>query len=254
MKLHNQSICFVIDSDSFKNHHINYIRTNVNLFNKSGDAEDKINFFKETNFRTLVFSQKSHDNLLKNYIPPKKVDFKMLESLPNRKDIILFNETTCVKYVKTETTLTVTMNKLSGRTDIEDVITLFYFRYNFVDERLLYDKFSYDKTVDLNWTYQQFLLIVTYLELTKVTLTVVETKSKNGDIFRGNFIKNESLKKVIQVNTNWNTHVINVGGFSVRGHKRLQLCGRGSNKKLDWVDVRPYEKGLLRRLPQKELV
>ena len=102
--------------------------------------------------------------------------------------------------------------------------------------------------------YSRFLIVVTYLELTEVTLNLVEgSLSKNKNKKSNLTISNSSRFNIIHVNTNWNTLVINVNSFGVRGHWRLQLVGVGRTQ-CRYVWVNPYEKGLVRRLPQKELV
>ena len=102
--------------------------------------------------------------------------------------------------------------------------------------------------------YSRFLVVVTYLELTDVTLNIVEgSLSKNKNKKSNLTISNSSRFNVIHVNTNWNTMIINVNTFGVRGHWRLQLVGVGRSQ-YKYVWVKPYEKGITRRLPQKELV
>jgi hypothetical protein len=101
--------------------------------------------------------------------------------------------------------------------------------------------------------YSLFMRTVTYLELTPVTLNIINGGDKRGDIFRDNFIKNETKLSVIQVNSNWNVKTVRLGGFDVRGHYRLMLVGKGRTR-YDYVFIRPYKKGILRRLPQKMTV
>jgi hypothetical protein len=84
----------------------------------------------------------------------------------------------------------------------------------------------------------RFVKLLLYIELGEITYNVV--KAKTGKIKFGtkgdDKLKNETSLDVILVNSSWNKVTIVVGGFSVRGHLRVQPCGVGrKDYKLTWV-------------------
>ena len=216
----------------------------------------KIDVLSETNYRKLVFSKKSIDNLV-NYVVPKDIRVDVLRILPNRKDIILLDERNCIQYIKTDEYLCV-MFHYTVPNDDDDLIHMGYFEVNLVtgkltcDDRVSHTKEQMDKEKLMELYYSKFLVVVTYLELTEVTLNVLQGGSSFGTNKQGK-IKNDTRNKYILVNTNWNTTTIRLDEFSVRGHFRLQPCGVG-RKNYKYVYIEPYTKGGIKRLAQKKTV
>lgn len=271
MKITNDSICSVIVSKDFKEFHIGHTQNTIKTLsdtmneNQTRCVNEKLNFYKESGFRMLVFSKKSKENL-ENYLIPKEIRLDVLRGLPNRKDVIQIDENNCIKYVKTDDTLSFSTHYRKswdfGNVNTRDnMIHTHFFNVDLKTGQMGFDEsntYTKEEIKDIKTFiekyYSRFLVVVTYLELTDVTLNIVEgSLSKNKNKKSNLTISNSSRFNVIQVNTNWNTMVINVNTFGVRGHWRLQQCGVGrSHYKYVWV--KPYEKGLTRRLPQKELV
>jgi hypothetical protein len=268
MKLDEHSLCFEVMNEDYIKHHLYYCNKKIKLFDdnelfkKRDDLIIKENFFSnKRDFRTLVFSKKSKLNL-EHYKIPKDIRVEVLRTLPNRNDIILIDTLNCIKYVKTDTHLWVTFNyreKEITPTNLLEKTYMFYFHIDLVSGEIITDEYEYQhntfikKEEIIERFYGRFLQVVTYLELTDVTLNVIMGKSKGGDIMKNNNIKNTSLYKVIQVNTNWNVETISLNSFEVRGHWRLQPYGVGRMfYKFIWIN--PFEKGLIHKLPQKEHV
>jgi hypothetical protein len=260
MKLNSNSLVFEVDTESFKQHHIKYC--NERMVEESDNEKlinmmrNKIRFFKETGFRKLVFSGSSFNNL-EHYKCPTNIQLNVLRSLPNRKDIVMISERECFKYMKTDTELFVTMNYRDKDYKQYDSPTyLVYLYINLVTGKVVHDNFDYKLGKEITHedilrnVYDLFIVVTTYLELTPITLMIINGGDKRGDIIRDNFIKNETKSSVIQVNSNWNVKTIRLGGFDVRGHYRLMLVGKGRTR-YEYVFIRPYKKGILRRLPQK---
>lgn len=260
MKLNSNSLVFEVDSKNFKDHHIGWCET----FKKEAPNDErsqkilnnKIRFFKETGFRKLVFSTKSVNNL-ENYNVPEEIKLNVLRSLPNRKDIIMIDGVRCIKYVKNNSEVFITMNT---RDDENSHPThLLYLRIDLISGKISGDNFDFNdqtemtKNTIMTKIYQLFMVTVTYLELTPVTLSIVSGGKKRGDILKSNLLKNETKSSVIQVNTNWNVRKINVDGCVVRGHWRLQPYGKGLSK-YKYIHIDSYSKGLIRRLSQKESI
>jgi len=87
----------------------------------------------------------------------------------------------------------------------------------------------------IEYFFRQIIFIE--LSLDRVKVKEILPKSKNGDILKGNVLKNETEYKFTQVDSLWNVKSINVGEFKVRGHFRLQPCGVGySQVKLIFID------------------
>lgn len=267
MIITDESLCVILSSKDFREFHTKHTLNSINQLTDTEGMkkvfERKVDFFTHTGFRTLVFSKKSKENL-QNYIVPKDIRFDVLRSLPNRKDVIQIDDHNCIKYIKTDDRLDFITcfrkNKIQGDNVTKDnMVHTHYFTINLITEEIGFDRQNtYTETVFkslqelIDTYYSKFLVVVTYLELTDVSLKIVEgrlSKNKKKDIN----IHNSSRYNVIHVNTNWNTMIINVNSFGVRGHWRLQPCGVGRSQfKYTWI--KPYEKGLVRRLPQKEVV
>lgn len=255
MKLDSYSLVFYSQSDQFIN---DWLNRSINPLLKRSDknvlSQLFLNYYisllKEKGYRKLVFSQKSRDNLV-NYVISKEIRFDVLRSLPNRKDVVMIDDVTCFKYRKTEKEVVILYYYKNYDSNHEDWIGVKYARFDLEENKVFGYEDSHIKD-DTDMIYELFMKTITYIELTPVTLLIVNGGEKKGDILRNNLIKNESKLSVIQVNTNWNTRVIKVDSFKVRGHWRLQPCGKGrSQYKYIYIDM--FEKGLLRRKSQKEL-
>jgi len=260
MKLNKDSLVFEVDFDLYKKHHIDYCKERMMEYSEEDKVtnmlKDKIYFFEETGFRKLVFSGTSLKNL-EHYKCPSNIQLNVLRSLPNRKDVVMISEYQCFKYIKTDTELFVTMNYRDEDYKQYDSPTyLIYLYINLVTGKVVHDNFDYklEKKIThediLRCVYDLFIVVITYLELTPITLMIINGGDKRGDIIRDNLIKNETKSSVIQVNSNWNVKTVRLGGFDVRGHYRLMLVGKGRTR-YEYVFIRPYKKGILRRLPQK---
>lgn len=257
MKINDGSIINVVSSKHFTDFHIKETKERFKLYLndtiKTNYMNDKVKFYQENGFRRLVFSKKSNDNL-KNYLVPKDIRLEVLKSLPNRKDVIQLDIDNCVKYIKTDTMLFVSNYKW-----FNDYVHTHSFSIDLKDGHISMDQSDTitGKPIDnvdvlVEDFYSKFLVVVTYLELTDVTLTIVDgVLNKHRKTHTG--LSNTSRFNVIHVNTNWNVETINVNSFGVKGHYRLQMCGVG-RKIPKYVYVTPYTKGLVKRSSQKELV
>jgi hypothetical protein len=269
MKINDDSICSVIVSKHFREyqnqHTFKSIKGGILNDNQHTTMLYKILFHGESGFRTLVFSQKSKENL-ENYLIPKDIRLEVLRNLPNRKDVIQIDDHNCIKYIKDDERLSfITCYRknliVTNKGTMDDMIHTHFFTINLKSGVMGFDAgdtYNNIKIEDVKTFiekyYSRFLIVVTYLELTEVTLNLVEgSLSKNKNKKSNLTISNSSRFNIIHVHTNWNTLVINVNSFGVRGHWRLMLVGKGRTQ-CKYVKVNPYEKGLVRRLPQKELV
>ncbi len=269
MTINEKSICVMISSKDYREHHIDYTQKNILKYGNRLTNEQlnlmygKINFHKESGFRMLVFSETSKNNL-NDYSIPNDIKLEVLRSLPNRKDIIQVDKQNCIKYIKTDDRVSVIncyrkTDNFGKQPTLDDMIHTHFFTIDLVSGHIGFDNTeTYSKTevTDIETLiqnfYSKFLVVVTYLELTEVKLKVVESilvKNRKSHLD----ISNTSRYNVIHVNSNWNTHIININSFGVRGHWRLQPCGVGRSQ-YKYVYIKPYEKGLIRHLPQKELV
>jgi hypothetical protein len=266
MKLDQYSLVFEVDDKKFRDFQIEYTRKLMSQMSNPTPSnlkvgEDKIRYWSEGGFRKLVFSGKSVDNL-ENYKVPKDIRIDVLKSLPNRKDIIQLDELRCVRYMKTDTEVFFSIHQRKSpvtRFNIDEKTHTFYMGINLETGFMSIDNMDTLSKESITWDkviedfYGLFMVVVTYLELTPISLSIVKGGKKRGDIMKNNILKNESKSSVIQVNSNWNTKVIRTDSFGVRGHHRLQPHGKG-RKEYKWIYIEPYEKGIMRRLPQKELV
>lgn len=270
MRIDDDSICVNINSIDFRNVQIEHIQKNlVPGFEPSSTKYlglmNKIDFLNQKGFRTLVFSETTKNNL-DDYSVPKEIRLEVLRSLPNRKDTIQIDQHNCLKYMKDD-------NYIRGilcfrrRTPIRNkdiipnddiMIHINYFSIDlenghlFMDDRFTYGNIFLNRDLFIEKIYSQFMVVVTYLELTEVDLKLVENiNSKNRKEVPG--ITNQSRYNVIYVNSNWNTRTISLNTISVRGHYRLQPYGVGRSQ-YKFIYIEPFQKGLMKRLSQKELV
>jgi hypothetical protein len=102
---------------------------------------------------------------------------------------------------------------------------------------------------------EYFFRQILFIELSenRVKIKEILPNSKNGDILKGNLLKNETRHKFHQVDSLWNVKSISVGEFKVRGHFRLQKCGVGNTQvKLIFIDE--FLKTKYERKSTRELV
>jgi hypothetical protein len=261
MKVTNESIMNVVCSRDFCEYQIYSTKRIYGHVTENSVVQtilEKSEYYKQSGFRRMVFSKKSVENL-KNYSIPKSIRLDVLRSLPNRKDVIQLDDSTCIKYIKTNEKLTVSTH-FSDRTNPSDVCThTYWFSVNLNEGHLLCDRSNTMTGMMINKLsdvvehyYSKFLIVVTYLELTNVELTIVDgVMNKHRKTYSG--LSNTSRFNVVHVNSNWNQLYINLNGVNVKGHWRLQPCGVGRTQ-YKYVWINPYEKGIMKRLPQKELV
>lgn len=275
MRIDDNSICVNVNSLKFREFQVSYTKKLLSEMNLSESdlgrihksdlrgVHDKIDFFNQSGFRTLVFSENSKNNL-EDYSVPKEIRLDVLRSLPNRKDTIQIDHQNCLKYIKTDEYIRGILCFRKKTPTIKDGMTMDnhihtnYFSIDlsdghlFVDDRFTFDNTPVDYNTFIEKLYTKFLVTITYLELTEVKLEVVmNITCKGRKEYVG--ITNLSRYNLIHVNSNWNTRKINLSTINVRGHYRLQPYGVGRNK-FKFIYINPYQKGLIKRLSQKELV
>lgn len=270
MKLNDQSLINVVESNDFKNYYLttneesskNYVDNQDLFIQKYGDDKlfeifpNKEFFYSQSVSRRMIFSKKSLDNL-NNYKVPNDIRIEVLKTLPNRMDIVQLDESNVMRYIKTDKMVYVSFNLLDKPKDGLGIFVTF-FSINLETGFVAFDNYDYltDKMLDLKDIkekyYNKFMVIVTYLELTPITYNFINGNSSYGTK-KQDKIKNETNKRFIMVNTNWNVETITLMDIHVRGHWRLQPHGVGRSQ-YKYIYIQPFEKGITRRLPQKELV
>lgn len=231
--------------------------------NQFSANEARVKFWNETGFRTLLFS-KAAKEALQDYLVPKEIRAEVLRTLPNRKDIIQLDEETCFRYTKDPDRVCVCfswrMEEQAPDGTISSGIENLFFSINLQTEVATFDhspKYRktgvYDPDEYVDNYYATFMLAVTYLELTEVSLEVVKPGASSSGTKKEGKVKNESPEGVILVRKNWNIEKINLEGIKVRGHWRLQPYGTGrASYKYIWINA--YEKGITIRMAQKEAI
>lgn len=270
MKLNDLSLINVVESKKFKEHHLsgtqenskNFFENHEKFIERYGDDKlidnfiGKEFFYSQNVSRRLIFSKKSLNNL-ENYRVPKEIRIEVLKTLPNRADIIQLDEKSVMKYIKTDKMICVSFNNCIRYTEGE-VINTYFFMINLEDGNVSHDTYDYNTKQFVDFEemkekyYNQFMVVVTYLELTPVTYNFIEGGKSYGTK-RVDKIKNETNKRFIMVNTNWNVETIRITDIHVRGHWRLQPYGVGRSQ-YKYIYIQPFDKGITRRLPQRELV
>jgi hypothetical protein len=267
MKLNDTSLINVVECKDFKDYYLNWNKKSSENFFKHYDlfvkkyGDDKLYeifpnkefFYSQSVSRRLIFSKRSLNNL-NNYKVPKDIRIEVLRTLPNRMDIIQLDELTVMRYVKTDKMVYVSFNTEKSR----EQIFVTFFSVNLETGYVAFDNYEYqtDKMIDYDEMkekyYNKFMVVVTYLELTPVTYNIIDGNRSYGTK-KEDKIKNETNKRFIMVNTNWNVETISLLDVHVRGHWRLQPYGIGRSQ-YKYIYIQPFDKGITRRLPQKELV
>ena len=141
MKLDQHSLCFEVVNDDYLKHHLHHCNKIIidlednkkeHLIPNMIIKEDF--FFNKKEFRTLVLSKKSKNNL-EHYKIPKDIRVEVLRTLPNRDDIILIDTLNCIKYTKTDTHLIVTFHYRKNEItpiNLEEITYMFYFHVDLV--------------------------------------------------------------------------------------------------------------------------
>lgn len=259
MRINEISLINVVEREHYIKHHVDYMSK---VMDEEPDTKKKENYnrgismFKNTNWRRLILSKKTKDNL-SNYKISKDIRYGVLRSLPNRTDSILVDYDTLIRYTKTDELMTVMFDRYDNKTK---GLSNRIFYFDLINESVtlgMVDRNVKTQSQNMYETFIEeyfslFMVVVTYLELTPVTLEIVESGRSTGT--RKTFkIKNESDSNVIVVQTNWNEEKIDLRDINVRGHWRLQPYGSGLSK-YKYIYIQPFKKGITRRLPQKELV
>lgn len=120
-------------------------------------------------------------------------------------------------------------------------------------ERIDYDFFTIDlkegRVLEGRQKYtdiaKEFARLMIFVELSEPEINILKPKQKVGNKSR-NFYNNTKLPFTV-VDTSWNKVSIRTEGFEVRGHLRVQACGKEyKDRKLVWIEG--YEKeGYTRR-------
>lgn len=270
MKLNDDSIINVVDSKDFKQFYLNWNRKGSEKFltNYEKVIEEfgseyifdifthKEFFYSQSASRRMIFSKKSLSNL-SNYKVPKDIRVEVLKTLPNRKDVIQLDGNTIMRYIKTDDVVYVSFNTLGTPKNATGLFVIF-FSVNLKTGEILFDNYDYKTEKMLGYNdikemyYNKFMVVVTYLELTPITYNFIDGK-KTYNSNKSEKITNETNKRFIMVNTNWNVETISLYDIQVRGHWRLQPHGVGRSQ-YKYIYIQPFEKGITRRLSQKELV
>jgi hypothetical protein len=265
MKLHKYSLIFLLEKDDIGKSYQETMNKEAKERGFHGSVDQRtIDLMEEKGYRKLVFSNKSRREI-ENYIIPKEIRFDVLKSLPNRTDLIQLDESWVLKYKKTDTKISIvnsnTLSLDNGYIDIRhryiefDLLTGETFPK--INDEMIENSedglnFSHNSSEFVSYLWEMFMKVICYLELTPVTLLVVNGGERKGDITRDNLIKNETKIPVIQVSSNWNYRMIRVGSFKVNGHFRWQPCGK-ERSQVKLIYINQFEKGLMKRLSQKEL-
>lgn len=271
MKLNEKSLINIVESKDFKDYYLSWNEKSSKKFfshydlfiEKYGDDKifeifsNKEFFYSQSVSRRLIFSKKSLGNL-DNYKVPKEIRVEVLRTLPNRMDIIQLDENTIMRYIKTDKLVCVSFNKIEKTDKVGEDLFVTFFSINLETGYVASDNYEYQTGKMLEFDemkekyYNRFMVVVTYLELTPITYNVIEGGRSYGTK-KDNKIKNETNKRFIMVNTNWNVETISLLDIHVRGHWRLQPHGVGRSQ-YKYIYIQPFDKGITRRLPQKELV
>jgi len=254
MKINHNSLINLVNEKTYLDHHLNYIDKKIE---EQGEEIHKtyqflMNCKRQSilmkNRRRLIFSKKTTDNVFSNYLVPKTIRYDVLRTLPSRSDAIQIDQDILLHYDKLEQVIICNFHIRK-----EDRVYNYFFLIDIVNDKVFRDnRNTLSDEHFIEHYFSTFMLAVTYLELTPVTLEVLERNRSTSNTKKEGKIKNDS-DRVIIVQTNWNVQKIDLRDIHVRGHWRLQPYGIGRTQ-YKYIFIQPFEKGITRRLPQKELV
>ena len=267
MKITEHSIINVVESKKYIDHHSKF---NSDMFKILGCAPSdalsekdkaiisyygkKYTFFNEQGFRRLILSNNVNKDIFNNYIVPKEIRYNVLRTLPNRKDSIQVDEKLLFRYTKTNDEILVCFDYYKPN---DDLLYNYFFRIDLINETFVKDEMGFNKTTIsheefIESYFSLFMLVVTYLELTNIETIILDGNKKVGTKKTGKYL-NTTNKRFIIVRSDWNVEKLDLRDIHVRGHWRLQPCGVGRSQ-YKYVYIKPYDKGITRKLAQKELV
>lgn len=199
--------------------------------------------------RRLLFSEKVIEQFSKVKVDAN-FDYRLLQSLPNRKDTYITGKTKCVRYMKEGNLITGIIFDIRKKFE-EDFLVWTGFGIDCITGQLHYASEEM-KQDDFAFFVNEFLKPLIYTELSAVETRVIENNTSYGTKKNGK-VRNESGIRITLVDTSWNVESIRITGFMVNGHYRLQRCGKNwSGVILKWIEA--FEKKGYVRKAKKEIV
>jgi hypothetical protein len=260
MIFNNLSIGSFVSSKTYSDHQLKSLSDKPFDELKTRIRTEQYDFFSQNGFRKLVLSKPTVE-IIGGLEISKDISIDVLRSLPNRKDTIQVDEISCLKYQKTDDKINfVLVTRGNHSYDGKEAFQFFTKFVHFDLEKGVsltdqYDSETQNELSDeeiLDKYIMYFLRVITFLELTDVNLEFISGTTTKKRIY-SNELKNVSKFDVIHVTSKWNTYTFNINPIDVRGHWRLQPYGTG-RKLFKYIWIEPFQKGITRRRPQKELV
>ena len=93
--------------------------------------------------------------------------------------------------------------------------------------------------------------LLIFINLGDIEITILEGgRSNNKPRKSGEKVTNKSDLKIHVVDSTWNKLIVRTEGFKVKGHFRLQACGKNhQDRKLKWINA--FQKNGYKRKPKK---
>ncbi|GAC1385853.1 MAG: hypothetical protein NVSMB45_15100 [Ginsengibacter sp.] len=112
---------------------------------------------------------------------------------------------------------------------------------------------GYDYEEEFEKEFSTVMQILTFVELGDIEVKTLEAGRNNGGKKNVDKVTNTSKNTVYVVDSSWNQLIIRTTGFAVRGHFKLQPCGKGLiDRKLIWVNA--FEKHGYTRKPKASII
>lgn len=244
MKIEKHSLINIVENPDFIKHHVNFLdNVKMNDIKHLSFYEMKKQFFNTTKFRKLVVCDTVSGDISKIKLP--KINwFDFFRFIPNRTDSILIRNV-LYRYIKTDSGVICCMENI-----INDSVHSRFFYFDLINDKMIIVDFFKDKEI-FNFMVENFMMLITYLELTKTNTVIVKGGNTHGNIIQGKF-ENKSNNDIIFVKRNWNTKTILLKDIHVSGHWRLQPCGKNRSE-YKVIFIKPYKKGITRIKPKKDL-
>jgi len=172
-------------------------------------------------------------------------DLKIFKKIPNEQKEIILNRSELFRYYNDGEIMRVLYVTIDWKT-----LWTSYHSFTIMHSENSYSPNYYERE-DVKEKCHLFMKMLVFLHFSEISEVFLKPNGKIGSHSTGRY-KNETKHPFIVVNTKWNITSIRTEGFSVRGHFRLQPCGK-ENQDRKLIFIEEFEKqGYVRKAKSLE--
>lgn len=206
-------------------------------FKPNGNARKKLTLpASNIKNRNYLMTQPALNISSRIKIDEGRFDVRFLSKIPDKKITFMLDRHLMIRYRKSGNNIFAVRINTELTPEGREHLTYLSFKINIDNEHIDYMGNPDAPLTDPKFI--QFLQLLIFTELSELETVVLKPKEKTHGTRRDGKYVNESSQTVVIVDSTWNKTVIREDGFSVRGHLRLQACG----KDLDGKEARFYRR------------